>query len=890
MAAYRACTPFCNKLRSLGLQNGKLPSRQYLLQHLELVENDREFGERLGTLSELRDRTHCNFCQLVVKAVESSADQWDKYEDNASQSIDVLLFPDEQAFRLSYPSRFGTKLAFVAEEDGKITGPDNARPVINTQVRAAQITGWLAKCDTYHSKSCSNQNQGYRSINEHMTSNFRLLDLELGCVKRVPLHTRYVTLSYVWGQLPTFKLLKSNLDLLETEASIDNIKSNLPRTVADAMSLVKAIGERYLWVDTLCLIQDDEEDLKLGIQIMNSIYQGSYFTIVAGSGADAGAGLPGVQADSRRSQQMILEVGADLKMTITHSIDWHLSRSVYNRRCWTLQELALPKRTLVFINDQVYFRCQEANWSEESGADLWTHSIDLDDSNIIRIPDPSEGLLPAMWAYQKLCEDYSRRQLRFDGDALRGIAAILRLLSAGAQTSILEGLPSFFLDQALKFISSCGNSRRRPQFPSFSWAGWAGQVMWPRGKFVWSQGLESGYSTNEIVESLEKNAFIEWNALHPSGTLESLSYTTPNEASKLVKLMHSFPNVFPKETIDSAKEPLGIRPYATIRSSSHLGPSSSAKRCERRHGVSLSDLNLVNSQAEFIRVAQKIQDPREKLLLSNWLASRAARLRRPRSSQSSETWDTNYNTRPLSIAHEWENKLYEFRELSNSESHSTFGNDHVKEIPRGDERALVAQRYSVKASSESESSSIPSFPRYAVLYFRAISIHLILGETSQRDIDPVIVPPTHSAEAGRLQGHGPSSFDRISGRPLLSPAGELVGSLHPDNLDLLSHKLGTNVECILISRASVLTIGSALSASTASKIITSNQPDADYSTDQSRESTDDIYSNQRLESFWGLCIVWNRGIAERRGSVQVLPSALENACEPGPEIKTILLG
>lgn len=112
---------------------------------------------------------------------------------------------------------------------------------------------------------------------------------------------------------------------------------------------------------------------------------------------------------------------------------------------------------------------------------------------------------------------------------------------------------------------------------------------------------------------------------------------------------------------------------------------------------------------------------------------------------------------------------------------------------------------------------------------------------------------------------GSSPFDRIPGIPLLSAAGDIVGSLHPDDVDLLSEP-GCAVECLIVSRCNTPTVASALLA------------------------LDDVTMDRPCKLFWILHAVWKDGIAERRGVGQVLTSALEVAVEPKPEAKLVLLG
>lgn len=349
----------------------------------------------------------------------------------------------------------------------------------------------------------------------------------------MPLNARYVALSYVWGQTQTFQLVRNNVKDLRTEGSLDQIRPRLPQTIRDAMTFVESLGERYLWVDTLCLVQDDENDVGLGIELMNSIFQGSYFTLVAGSGDHANSGLPGARPHSRNPRQLIAQITPTTRMAVVHGIDWHLGRSVYGERGWTLQELVLPRRTVIFTNNQVHFRCMNANWSEDTLADRALHWLDPDDSNISRIPSSAERNVAAWWTYQKLCEDYSTRLLRFESDALRAVAGILRPLTASLRTGMLEGLPELYLDMALLFISSDGNLRRRDAFASYSWAGWTGRIMWPRENYLWPESASESDPSSDppgrlssepahLFRWFREKTLVKWSSYDQAGTVNDL--------------------------------------------------------------------------------------------------------------------------------------------------------------------------------------------------------------------------------------------------------------------------------------------------------------------------------------------------------------------------------
>lgn len=420
------------------------------------------------------------------------------------------------------------------------------------------------------------------------------------------------------------KLLKDNLSHFTHNGALDAMRPNLPRTVNDAIDMVRSLNENFLWIDALCLVQDDPHDVQLGIEMMNSIYQGSYFTIIAGSGEDAGSGIPGVSQGSRSILEKTRELTPGLKMTILHSIDWHLRRSTYGSRGWTLQELVLPRRAIIFVNSQVYYRCQEANWSEESTADSWPNWLDADDSNISRIPDKTEGIIASFWAFQKLCEDYSKRALRFDGDALRAMAGILRPVAAGMQTVMIEGLPAAYLDIGLLFISSQSNLKRRKQFPSFSWAGWSGQIMWTRENYNWFEDGKMSWDAPNLSKWLDHKTFIEWTLWKPSNEIAHISFEPYDQPTRLTILLESLPRVFSRPTIDTLKSfntPLGCG----VSGSSGFYNRMDKTRPSRKQWVTHSDLELVNGETEFHKLANQIGSVPERLMMMNWIAQRNGR-------------------------------------------------------------------------------------------------------------------------------------------------------------------------------------------------------------------------------------------------------------------------
>jgi hypothetical protein len=97
----------------------------------------------------------------------------------------------------------------------------------------------------------------------------------------------YVALSYCWGGPQPLLTTRANVDSFSSEIP----QEQLPRTLADAVNVTRQLGFKYLWIDALCIIQDDQADKAIEIEKMGSIYKNSSLTIVASSSKSASEGF-----------------------------------------------------------------------------------------------------------------------------------------------------------------------------------------------------------------------------------------------------------------------------------------------------------------------------------------------------------------------------------------------------------------------------------------------------------------------------------------------------------------------------------------------------------------------------------------------------------------------
>ncbi|OBT39234.1 hypothetical protein VE00_09925 [Pseudogymnoascus sp. WSF 3629] len=661
---------------------------------------------------------------------------------------------------------------------------------------------------------------------ERVRSNFRLVDLELGCVKDASLDERYIALSYVCNLPSMFTLRKDNAERMYVEGYLERIRADLLKTINDAIDLVQAVGERYLWVDSLCLIGDNEGDIALGVRIMNSVFQGSYFTIVAASGVDANAGLWGAVGSDAKEKvvQQNPEVGIDLKT--------RLSKSEYSKRGWTLQELTLSRRALVFIDNRFFFRCQEVNWDQTSSADNLPSLVEgeANESRICGIPDPLDNVSPCLSAYLELFEEYSRRELRYDGDALRGFYGLIRPLFAGMKTPSVEGLPGYYVNAFMLFTSPRANLRRRPDFASFSWTGWAGELKWPRENLIWW---------------LKRNEIAQWNQYRTpidQGSVVQLRYWRGwhgKEDSHLVKLLSEFPQVFDSETVEFHRMYLH-RDYPA-NSDLHMpswdeeilkikNPKASSKT--KKPPCCLWATKPINSQSECNRLIKRV----------DW----------GRSGSKYREWDRchKFVLRILQEMHnlEWMKDIrFLGRDWPVALRPNTAVSERIKARRGIDRRALIWEGIMaliLRDRNEPQDTPLPEapkFPDYDVLLSWTISLRLTLAAPKQASNPP---------------------------RPLHSASGTVVGSLHPDSTSLLPSP-PTPIELIVLSRSQTPNANSTL-----------------LDIEKERKPS----PGQPWDLLWVMHVEWRDGVAERRGVGQVLTGGTLEGALGKVEVKLVVLG
>ncbi|KAE9366273.1 HET-domain-containing protein [Stipitochalara longipes BDJ] len=406
------------------------------------------------------------------------------------------------------------------------------RPVHDTlQLDYSLAKRWLAWCESNHGKQCAHRSQPSK------IPILRAIDVLKNCVVEISSERRYVALSYVWGAVQMLRLTTANESELRQEASLSLGRVHIPQTIRDAMALAQKLGERYIWVDSLCIIQDDDSDSERYISKMDLIYSGAVLTIVAAAGADGEAMLPGVHPYMRDRGQMQytaqvplpsgpqdLAVASGLLLPLLEFSKW-------DSRGWTLQERAFSHRLLYFTSEQVYFQCRRSTWCEDTVLEVDDPMLQYEDMPLYRfgIPkkeappaldvfDPEDAVLSIFELYTKVVAAFARRDLTYEGDVLKafgGLAREVYHMDYGFVTAEMEdqkeayfhfGMPSPWFERAVLWTpaDSSTNNRTRlrrrvmphgaSQIPSWSWAGWVGPVGY--------QGLQFGTGDEDVKPAI----------------------------------------------------------------------------------------------------------------------------------------------------------------------------------------------------------------------------------------------------------------------------------------------------------------------------------------------------------------------------------------------------
>jgi Heterokaryon incompatibility protein (HET) len=200
----------------------------------------------------------------------------------------------------------------------------SAYKVVQPLVKLNSCKSWLERCFSAHDR-CRNDlgaltQDGTTRSNRH----FKLIDVETRHIVQIGGNSlvRYATLSYVWGNPLSICIIPKNSREWELdEAGYEKypLPASLSQTLLDAVIVTAGLGLQYLWIDSLCITQDDPVEKQVQIEAMSDIYWNATICIIAASGVDSTAGLPGISLSRSILQGCETSIREGVSVGIPHA-------------------------------------------------------------------------------------------------------------------------------------------------------------------------------------------------------------------------------------------------------------------------------------------------------------------------------------------------------------------------------------------------------------------------------------------------------------------------------------------------------------------------------------------------------------------------------------------
>jgi hypothetical protein len=282
----------------------------------------------------------------------------------------------------------------------------------------------------------------------------------------------YATLSHCWGQSRYFVLERDTI-----QQFMERIPSSaLSKTFLDAMHIARILEIQYIWIDSLCIIQDDLDDWEKESSLMSIVYGGSTVNIAASGAEDGTIGCFFERDFSSKCRIQLSRLGQhQLYECFPYDIyGIEITRMPLMNRGWALQERVLPARTLHFTKTQIYWECPELNANEifPRGIPLLCRGTDY--TRFTKSP----VALP-MWPW--IVQHYSRCKLTFNEDKFPAVSGLARELHLQTNDQYLAGLWRRNIESQLCWHTVSPGDRYKARIaPTWSWASTEAEVSYPK--------------------------------------------------------------------------------------------------------------------------------------------------------------------------------------------------------------------------------------------------------------------------------------------------------------------------------------------------------------------------------------------------------------------------
>jgi hypothetical protein len=242
----------------------------------------------------------------------------------------------------------------------------------------------------------------------------------------------YAVLSYCWGGDQLSKTVKSNVEI------VPRAIKDLPKTICDAILVTRQLKLEYLWVDSMCIIQDSEEGKDALIGQMHRIFACAQVTIAASKASRCTEGFLAPRCSAPQFYATFrgpLEIynGMPRRVILIPSSERHVEPLV--TRAWTLQETLLSSRILSYGSQQLHWYCGVCERHDGGHQDRESSNSTSFQTPEERVIDHTSGRFKMLGIsttlrWIEIVKQYTMREMSEPSDKLIAISAVAQRVAS----------------------------------------------------------------------------------------------------------------------------------------------------------------------------------------------------------------------------------------------------------------------------------------------------------------------------------------------------------------------------------------------------------------------------------------------------------------------------
>ena len=251
----------------------------------------------------------------------------------------------------------------------------------------------------------------------------------------------YIALSHCWGLDQTSRTVTANLESMKSGFAVET----MPKTYRDAISLGRSLSIKYIWIDSLCIIQDSAQDWEIEAAKMCDVYTNAHLTIGAACAAGDREGFLGPRPTSTKvlNHPLKTQSAQPSAVEVRYEIIHNYGHPLFSRG-WVLQERILSRRMVYFEREELVWECKHYRTCECSLLDYYQNTdwgSERPIASLARYLDnrKNDAVVYGWWKYYVL-QEYSGLALTFGKDRLPALSGLAARVVRGTGDTYLTGL------------------------------------------------------------------------------------------------------------------------------------------------------------------------------------------------------------------------------------------------------------------------------------------------------------------------------------------------------------------------------------------------------------------------------------------------------------------